>query len=92
MIGGAAGGAAGGAGGGIGGMLGPMIGGMAGSMFQPGSKAKDQATQNLENRLSGWDQWLTAALDPSIGYSVAKQISANASSTISSVASTLNPY
>ena len=44
----------------IGSMLGPMIGGAAGSMFQPGSKAKDEATETLNQRLSGWDQYLAS--------------------------------
>lgn len=46
--------------GGIGSMLGPMIGGAAGSMFQPGTKAKDEATAVMMQRNAGWDDFLQA--------------------------------
>ena len=53
---------------GMGSMLGPMIGGMAGGMFQPGSKAKDQATAGLEARLSQWDVFLEQVNRQSIDF------------------------
>jgi gas vesicle protein len=74
-------------------MLGPMIGGMAGGMaggmFQPGSKAKDQATAGLEERLSQWDVFLEQVNRQSIDFQ--RQLYAQTSELPMKIVSDMTP-